>query len=122
MKTEKQYLTEIKRKCNALGVWRDEFDSTRQRLAKIYVRIDQAETLFEKNGSEMMCEKQGSMGQVNTVRNPILAEIDLLYDQALTYEKELGLTAAALKKINESALHSKEDSPLSDMAKVLKIV
>jgi len=55
------------------------------------------------------------------VRNPLLAEIDILYEQALTCERELGLTAAALRRINEGALHAREESPMERMAKVLKM-
>ena len=58
-------------------------------------------------------------GKENDRRNPYIAELDTLYDQALTYERELGLTAAALKKINETALHAREESPLAGVFKVL---
>ena len=120
--TEKGYKSDIKRKCEALGVWRKEFTRTAQRLARIYVRIDEVEQMFVSSGSVYIVKHSNNKGSVNLARNPYIAELDILYDQALTYEKELGLTAAALKKINETALHAKENSPLSDVAKVLKLV
>ena len=44
--TERGYQLDIKRKCEALGVWRTEFERTQKRLAKIYTRIDRVEALF----------------------------------------------------------------------------
>ena len=119
MKTERQYLADIKKRCEMLGTWRDEFDATRRRLAKIYARLDAVEDQYIREGEEVLVEKEGSQGQVNRVVNPLLTEIEKLSDQALTHEKELGLTAAALKKINEDALHAKAASPLAGLEKLL---
>lgn len=102
--TEQGYAREIKRKCEALNVWRDEFARTVKRLAKIYCRIDTVEEEFERTGGHAIVTHTNKAKEKNAVRNPFLVEIDLLYDQALTYERELGLTPAALRKINEDAL------------------
>ena len=110
---------DIKRKCTALGVWRDEFERTQRRLAKIYTRIDYVEGQYEKSGSAPIVKVTNNKGHENTMRNPFIAELDLLYDQALQYERELGLTAAALRKINESALHAREESPLAGVLKLM---
>ena len=118
--TEEGYRRDIRRKCDSLDVWRDEFARTMQRLAKIYVRIDEVEAAYVAAGGDpvIMMEKGGAE---KPCRNPYLVEIDTLYDQALTYERELGLTAAALKKINETALKTKNGSPMDELAKVLKM-
>ena len=118
--TERQYMMDIKRKCQALGVWREEFERTQRRLARIYTRIDAVEELFAGSGGQFVVKHKNNKGETNAARNPYIAEIDILYEQALTCERELGLTAAALKRINEGALHAREDSPLAEMAKVLK--
>lgn len=117
--TERSYLNDIKRKCVALGVWRDEFERVQKRLAKVYVRIDDVEAKYTGSGSQPVITHKNNKGSENIMRNPFLVELDTLYDQALAYEKELGLTAAALKKINESALHARESSPLAGVFKVL---
>jgi len=117
--TERGYQLDIKRKCEALGVWRTEFERTQKRLAKIYTRIDRVEALFIESGEKFLIAHKNNKGETNPVRNPYIAEIDLLYEQALTYEKELGLTAAALKKINEDALHAKAASPLATLEKLM---
>lgn len=117
--TERQYLIDIKRKCKALETWRDEFERTQRRLAKIYVRIDAVEKLFADSGAEFVIEHTNNKGQTNAARNPYIQELDLLYEQALTYERELGLTAAALRKINEAALKTKETSPMADVFRMI---
>jgi len=119
--TQRQYQMDIKRKCQALGVWRDEFERTQKRLAKIYARLDRVEAQYEDEGGEPAVDFTNKNGATNRVRNPLLAEIDILYEQALTCERELGLTAAALRRINEGALHVREESPMERMAKVLKM-
>lgn len=117
--TERQYLYDIKRKCRALETWRDEFERTVKRLARIYTRIDAVEKLFAESGGAFVVKHTNNKGGVNAARNPYIAELDILYDQALTYERELGLTAAALRKINETALKSREESPMAGMLKLL---
>ena len=117
--TERQYNMDIKRKCTALGVWRDEFERTQRRLAKVYVRIDQVETQYENSGGAPIVKHTNNKGHENAMRNPFLAELDILYEQALTYERELGLTASALRKINESALHAREESPMAGLLKLV---
>ena len=119
--TERRYLTDIKRKCSALGVWRDEFERTQKRLAKIYVRIDEVERQFEESGGAAVVLYANNKGKENERRNPYLAELDILYDQALTYEKELGLTAAALRRLNEEALRPKKRSALDELGKALSM-
>ena len=102
--TEQGFSREIKKRCETLGTWRDEFARPLKRLAKIYCRIDAVEEEFERSGGHAIVKHTNKAGATNAVRNPFLVEIDLLYDQALTYERELGLTPAALRKINEDAL------------------
>ena len=117
--TERQYAMDIKRKARALGVWRDEFERTQKRLARLYARIDKLESEFEAEGAELVIEYTNKICVTNRVKNPYVAEIDFLYEQAIIYERELGLTAAALKKINESALHAKEESPIVGMLRLV---
>ena len=59
-------------------------------------------------------------GAKNAARNPFLVELDTLYDQALTYERELGLTPAALRKINEDALKPRRRNGLEQALRLLE--
>ena len=97
--TEPEYAEQITSRCESLGTWREEFASTRSRLAKIYTN---------------------KAGAKNAARNPFLVELDTLYDQALTYERELGLTPAALRKINEDALKPRKRSGLEQALRLLE--
>lgn len=106
--TEAEYRDEIERKCLAVGTWRDEFAWTADRLARLYGRIDAVEAEFERTGGHAIVTHVNKAKEKNFVRNPFLVELDVLYDQALTYERELGLTAAALKRINEDALKARK--------------
>ncbi len=109
-KTARAHLIDIRKKCKKLGVWRDEFDSAAHRLARIYAHIDQIETLTESDAFEYLTSHTNKNGSTNLIRNPLLAQLDTLYDQALTLERELGLTSAALKRIkNDSGEQTAED-------------
>lgn len=119
--TERQYMMGIKRKCEALGVWKKEFEQVQRRLARIYARIDRLEAEWEAEGGRLVVEHTNKAGATNAMKNPYVAEIDFLYDQALFYEKEMGLTPAALKKIKEGAMRAKGESPMNGMMRVLKM-
>ena len=119
--TERQYAMDIKRKAKALGVWRDEFERTQRRLARLYARIDRLEEEFAEEGAQLVIEYTNKGGATNRVKNPYVTEIDFLYEQAIIYERELGLTAAALKKINEAALHpAKDESPMAGLLELVQ--
>ena len=86
-----------------------------ERLAKVYMRMKEAEEQFNEEGRQILVEQATSTGGVKTVKNPLLTEIDSLNKQALELETALGLTPAALKKVNETAMPSGpkvEDDPL----------
>ncbi len=109
-KTARAHLIDIRKKCTALGVWRAEFSAAAHRLARIYAHIDQIEALTESETFEYLTSHTNKNGSTNLIKNPLLAQLDNLYDQALTLERELGLTSAALKRIkNESGEQSFAD-------------
>lgn len=115
-KTPRAHLIDIRKKCKKLGVWRDEFAAAARRLARIYAHIDQIEALTESESFEYLTTHTNKNGSTNLIKNPLLSQLDNLYDQALTLERELGLTSAALKRIkNESG----EQSPADPFEKLL---
>ena len=115
-KTPRSHLIDIRKKCASLGVWRDEFSAAARRLARIYAHIDQIESLTESESFEYLTSHTNKNGSTNLIKNPLLGQLDNLYDQALTLERELGLTSAALKRIkNESG----EQSPADPFEKLL---
>lgn len=115
-KTPRAHLIDIRKKCISLGVWRVEFVAAARRLARIYAHIDQIEAITEAPSFEYLTSHTNKNGSTNMIKNPLLGQLDNLYDQALTLERELGLTSAALKRIkNESG----EQSPADPFEKLL---
>ena len=76
--TEPEYAEQITSRCESLGTWREEFASTRSRLAKIYVRIDVVEAEYERTGAHPIVTHTNKVGAKNAARNPFLVELDTL--------------------------------------------
>ena len=94
--TKDQYLHKIRQACESLGVHRVEFSRARVRLAAIYVRIEQLQSLFD---SGELSDLDTIELKVGPVSDPRLQRLDILYEKALALEKSLGLTADSARKI-----------------------
>ena len=103
-KTEKQYKTSIIKRMNAVGTYKKEFLPTIERLAALYCQRDLLEKQFQASGGNPVIMHTNKAGASNPTKNPFLTARDEVYNQLLAHERELGLTPAALKKMNESAL------------------
>ncbi len=108
--TEKAYRDAIEKATKSLGVYRIEFTRTRVRLAKIYCRIERLQKALEAGDFDVIIYDDDK-----PKLDPRMAELDRLNDQALTYEKSLGLTADGCKKLRDDmfAKERKPDDPLS---------
>lgn len=91
----------------AAGTYRPCFDDMIDTLAGILERRDEAEEQYLELGGEAVVEYTNKAGATNIVKNPALTIVDQLNNTALTYWKELGLTPAGLKRINETAMKGK---------------
>lgn len=122
--TQKGFAGRIRSDLQASGTYRPEFERVIYRLADLYVRMQQARTLYEENGGgEPIITSVNKAGAEYYAKNPYLQELDFLQKSALDLEKELGLTPAALKKINEAAMTVKADEdPLSAALSRLRVV
>ena len=110
---EKAYRGAIEKHTKSLGVYRLEFTRTRCRLAQIYVRIEQLNKAFASGKFETTCITQTKNGEIEII-DPHIQELDRLNDQALTYEKALGLTADSARKLREDIFAPPKDAdPLS---------
>ena len=109
--TEKGYREKIRAACRNIGTYKPEFETVIARLAEYYLRSTQLSKLYAESGSQPIIKQKGT-GQ--TVKNPILDEKDRLSRLILDLERELGLTPAALRRVNEAAMaEKKSDDPLS---------
>lgn len=105
--TEKGHREKLRRSCRAVGTYKPEFEPLIRRLAEYYTRRDQLQKMFEESGSQPMI-KQRRSGVM--IKNPILDEKDRLMKSALDIERELGLTPAALRRVNEAAMAAKQEA------------
>ena len=112
-----KWQTRIRKSCEAAGTYKEYFEPIIDTLAGILEKRDAAQQDFVKGGARIIIEYTNKAGITNLVQNPLIRLINDLNRDALTYWKELGLTAASLKKINEAAI--KGSSGLSELDKAL---
>lgn len=93
-----------------MGTYKPEFEPVISRLADYYLRQRQLDEIYIQTGGQPMVKAKGS-GMA--VKNPVLEEKDKLNRLMLEIERELGLTPAALRRLNESAFKVKEQSGFS---------
>lgn len=98
----------IRRQTKAIGTYKRQFDSAIDALAKILAERDAVYQQYEDEGSEALIEKVSDRGARNMVINPLLTLWKDLNTSALAYWRDLGLTPAGLKRINEAAMQKKE--------------
>lgn len=104
----------IKQSCKDAGTYKPFFDAAIDTLAGIMERRDSAQETFNAMGGQTVVERND--GRV--VKNPayiVLAECDR---DALSYWRDLGLTPAGLRKINEDRLKEQGASLESVLASI----
>lgn len=110
--TSKSWITEIKKQMNLKGVETSGFGNVIQTLAEILEQRDKLYKQYQDEGSEVMVLYVSDRGQENMIINPLLKEWQNMNRDALVYWRELGLTPAGLKKLNEDSMKPAEQSPL----------
>ena len=110
--TSKSWITEIKKQMTLKGVETSGFGNVIQTLAEILEQRDKLYKQYQDEGSEVMVPYVSDRGQENMIINPLLKEWQNMNRDALVYWRELGLTPAGLKKLNENSMKPAEQSPL----------
>ena len=119
-KTRAAWKTKIKKQMVAVGTYKPAFDSAIDALADILERRDAAYEEFLDEGGKATFKHISDRGAVNIKKNPRLQVWQDLNAQALAYWRDLGLTPAGLKKLNEEALKAeKAGSALEEALKGL---
>lgn len=119
--TEKMYREAIRKATQSLGLYRAEFSRTRCRLAQIYVRIEALQKALEEgefSTTRITATKAGELEQID----PHITELDRLNDQALAYEKALGLTADGARKLNEAIFSKKDEGSGDSLTRALRLI
>lgn len=104
----------IKEACKAAGTYKPFFDNVICTLAGILEKRDEAEEYYEESGGTPVVEYTNKNGSTNMVKNPALVVWDDLNKSALVYWKDLGLTPAGLKKIDDTALKNQKKDAFAD--------
>lgn len=114
--TKQEWKDKVIDNCKSIGTYKDEFETIYDMLADTLVQIDATKKAFEESDEGVVIRHANNRGNVNWEQNPILRLQNELRRDALTYLRDCGLTAAALKKINDESLNElrKKTSPLAE--------
>lgn len=110
--TAEAWKRKIRSQAVAVGTYRSAFSSAVDALGKVLEQRDLVYQQFLDEGGQFVVERMSDRGAVNRGKNPLLQTWMDLNAQALSYWKELGLTAAGLKKIDEEAMKPKKQNTL----------
>lgn len=111
---ERTWAKRIKDACVEAGTYKPYFDNVIITLARILEKRDEAEEYYQEQGGEPIVKYVNKSGAENMVTNPALSLWDNLNKSALAYWRDLGLTPAGLKKIDNTALKSQKKDAFAD--------
>ena len=118
--TAKTWRKKIVEAMQEVGTYRESFAGAIDTLAGILERRDKAQETFEASGGSVLVKHTNKGGATNIEQNPALVLINNLNRDALAYWRDLGLTPAGLKKIDDSAMKPKKKSALAEALKALE--
>lgn len=119
-RTRGTWKSRIKKAMEKVGTYAPSFDDAIDTLADILERRDSAYQEYLDAGGEATFEHVSDRGSVNIKKNPRLQVWQDLNTQALAYWRDMGLTPAGLKKLNEAALKTeKAGSALDEAVKAM---
>ena len=116
---QETWVTRITKACEAAGTYRPYFDEPIKSLASILEKRDEAEKQFISTGKQPVVAHTNKNGSTNIVKNPVMAVWCDLNQLALSYWRDLGLTPAGLKKLDENALKKKKGNALAEALREL---
>lgn len=119
--TERKFKNDIVRKMKAVGTHHESHEYVINLLARCLMDYHSLTKAWEEDGEEITIEQTNVRGKVNKVKNPMYLSIEKLRDDILAYSRELGLTPAGLKRINEQGVKKQKKSKLEDVLSGLGI-
>lgn len=118
--TRKTWENRIRKWCTAAGTYKPYFAGPISTLACILERRDEAIAKFWASGGEMVIEHVNKGGGVFREKNPAYAIIRECEQDALAYWRDLGLTPAGLRKINDEAMKRVKKNALAEALNALE--
>ena len=109
--TKSNWVFRLTQDVKANGNYKASFDVVINTLADILSQRDKVMIEFNASGEKRI---------VNGRKNPHITLWDDLNKTALAYMRELGLTVASLRKIDEGAIKQPKQSPLEEVLKRLE--
>ena len=96
------------------------FQTTIQILSEVLEERDRVYTMYIESGAQPVVNFTSDRGAINLKQNPLLRQWDELTVTALSYLRDLGLTAAGLRKLQGQLQNnnSGERTPESIMAEI----
>ena len=106
--TKAEWKRKIKANTKKAGTYRAFFEPVIETLAGIMEARDFAQQKWEEEGKETVVKHVNKAGAENIVKHPALVVINDMNRDALAYWRDLGLTPAGLKRINEEAMEAQK--------------
>ena len=114
---KEEWRERIKQSAVDAGTYKEFFDDVIDTLAGIMEMRDDAQAKYEAMGGSTIVQHTNKGGATNIVKNPALVVVGEMNTQALAYWRDLGLTPAGLKRINEAAMSKPKRSALAEALK-----
>lgn len=111
--TQSEWAERIKNSAVEAGTYRPFFDDVIMTLADILEKRDNAQADFKESGGHAAVNHTNKSGATNVEQNPLLRMVNDLNRDALAYWRDLGLTPAGLKRINEDAMKKPKENALA---------
>lgn len=109
-----EWMRKIKAACKKAGTYQPQFNYVIDTLAQIMEDRDKAHEQYVSTGAHPTIIHTNKAKEQNVVKNPMLVMMNDLNAQALAYWRDLGLTPAGLKKLNDDAMKPKKTSALAE--------
>lgn len=112
MAKKKTWVRKIRQACKEAGTYRPYFDITINTLGDILEMRDRAMEQYIASGGNPVVIHTNKAKEKNLVKNPALIAVDDLNKTALAYWRDLGLTPAGLRRINDDLMKPQKTSAL----------
>lgn len=119
MANAKTWRMRIRAATKEAGTYRPYFEQVIAILADILERKDDAIDQYERTGRKPVVAHTNKAGATNLEKNPCLRVIEECEIQALAYWRDLGLTPAGLKRINEESMRQNQPAKKTSFADLL---
>lgn len=114
IKDEAGYKKDIIKMMKQVETYNKAFEITINTMAKMLYDYNTSIDKFEKSGGNILIKHTNKNGSTNIVKNPLYQSIEKLRTDLILYARELGLTPAGLKKLNQK-IEEKPKSALDDL-------